>query len=41
MNMMQTLDKANNEPKRTRSLCCMADIDVIIQNPCENAKKYS
>lgn len=38
---MQTLDKVDNEPKRTRLLCRMADINVIIQKPCENARNYS
>ena len=38
---MQTLDKADNEPKTTRSLCRLVDINIIIQNSCENAEKYS
>ena len=38
---MQTLDKVNNEPKDTSSLCRMLDIDVVIQNSYENARKHS
>ena len=30
----------DDEPKGTCSLCRMADIDVIIQNSCEDARKY-
>lgn len=37
---MQTLNKlGNNEPKGTSSLRYLVDIDVIIKNPCEDARK--